>query len=248
MPDPETGHRPADRKSASLVCKEWWVMEGPTRSSLRILNLDHLPRILTRCFAGLLGIMSMITSAAHNLTHLDLDTCILVTDQAPEAIGSSSCLLRFLNLRGCSKITDVGLSFLANGFCSKTIEQLNLYSCFEITDDGVSLLCKMRVLEELDLRNCSEITDVGGQAISAIRTLKKLKLQSVITERTVVALAKNCINLEVLDLGRCGVIATACIDAFLGHKCLRFLNLLDVSCVDLRGSAIESLARGCPSS
>ncbi|XP_004304976.1 PREDICTED: F-box/LRR-repeat protein 4-like [Fragaria vesca subsp. vesca] len=315
---------PADRKLASLVCKEWWVMEGPTRSSLRILNLDHLPRLLTRhpnlttfetprvisnadlalvaqsypklevfildciqiegiddrknfralqkvgdeglcavangcpklskivikrCFAGLLGIMSMITSAAHNLTHLDLYTCTLVTDQALEAIGSSSCLLRFLNLRFCTKITDVGLSFLANGSCSKTIEQLNLYSCFEITDDGVSLLCKMRVLEELDLSYIGQLTDVGGQAISTIRTLKKLKFQNVIqlTERTVVALAKNCINLEVLDLCGCTSIAITCIDAFSGHKCMRFLYLLDCSCNDLRGPAFERLALGCPS-
>ncbi|KAL6146570.1 hypothetical protein ACLB2K_057248 [Fragaria x ananassa] len=291
---------PADRKLASLVCKEWWVMEGPTRSSLRILNLDHLPRLLTRypnlttfetprvisnadlalvaqsypklevfildciqiegiddrknfralqkvgdeglcavangcpklskivikrCFAGLLGIMSMITSAAHNLTHLDLYTCTLVTDQALEAIGSSSCLLRFLNLRFCTKITDVGLN------------------------DGVSLLCKMRVLEELDLSYIGQLTDVGGQAISTIRTLKKLKFQNVIqlTERTVVALAKNCINLEVLDLCGCTSIAITCIDAFSGHKCMRFLYLLDCSCNDLRGPAFERLALGCPS-
>ncbi|KAM5565549.1 hypothetical protein ABKV19_019518 [Rosa sericea] len=39
---------PADRKSASQVCKRWWVMEGLSRSSLRVLNMDHLPRLLAR--------------------------------------------------------------------------------------------------------------------------------------------------------------------------------------------------------
>ncbi|KAL6138984.1 hypothetical protein ACLB2K_064262 [Fragaria x ananassa] len=39
---------PADRKSASQVCKGWWVMEGLSRSSLRVLNLDHLPQLLAR--------------------------------------------------------------------------------------------------------------------------------------------------------------------------------------------------------
>ncbi|KAL6146303.1 hypothetical protein ACLB2K_056984 [Fragaria x ananassa] len=107
----------------------------------------------------------------------------------------------------------------------------------------------MRVLEELDLSYCCQLTDVGGQAISTIRTLKKLKLVEAIflTERTFVAIAKNCINLEVLDLAGCRGITTTCIDAFSGQKCLRFLNLQCRSCDDLRGSAFESLALGCPS-
>ncbi|KAL6139159.1 hypothetical protein ACLB2K_064436 [Fragaria x ananassa] len=74
-----------------------------------------------------------------------------------------------------------------------------------------------------------------------------LKLRSAITERTIVALAKNCLNLEVLDLDGCTGITTSCIDAFSGHKCLRFLILLRCSSDDLRGSAFESLAFGCPS-
>ncbi|KAL6146507.1 hypothetical protein ACLB2K_057186 [Fragaria x ananassa] len=287
---------PADRKSASQVCKGWYpnlttfeTQRAVSNADLALLAqscpkleafiLDHLsfadepvarlrarPKVgdeglcavangcpklskivIRRSSVGLLGIMSMITSAAHNLTHLDLGSCYRVTDQVLEAIGSSSCLIRFLNLRCCYNITDVGLSFLANGSCSKTIEQLNLSSCCGITNDGVLLLCKMRVLEELDLSCCFDITDVGGQGISTIGTLKMLKLRSAITERTIVALAKNCLNLEVLDLDGCTGITTACIDAFSGHKCLRFLILLHCSSDDLRGYAFESLAFGCPS-
>ncbi|KAL6146304.1 hypothetical protein ACLB2K_056985 [Fragaria x ananassa] len=181
---------PSDRKSASQVCKGWWVMEGLSRSTLRVLNIDHLPRLLASCpkleafildhislaeagsfarliggpnsdelekkvrarmevgdqglcavangcpklskivinnnYAGVLGIIAMITSAAHNLTHLELEICSLLTDQALEAIGSSSCRLSFLSFRFSSKITDAGLRFLANGSCSKTIKQLKL--------------------------------------------------------------------------------------------------------------------------
>ncbi|XP_040364144.1 F-box/LRR-repeat protein fbxl-1 [Rosa chinensis] len=194
----------------------------------------------------MVGIMAMITSAAHHLTHLDLEHCSSVSDQALEAIGSSACPIRVLNLKGCS-ITGAGLRFLANGCCSKTIDQLNLAYCPGINNDGVLLLCKMRVLEELDLSFCSELTDVGGQAISAIQTLKKLNLACVfsLTEKTIVALAKNCINLEMLNLrGGLGV-TTAAIDAFLGHKCLQSLNLIGCLFDDVRGSALESLALQC---
>ncbi|KAL6133087.1 hypothetical protein ACLB2K_065324 [Fragaria x ananassa] len=203
--------------------------------------------VLRRTGAGLLGIMAMITLAAHNKTHLDLEGCSLVTDQFLEEIGSSSCPIRFLSLRFCSKITDAGLRFWANGSCSKTMEQLNLSSCREITDVGVLLLCNMRVLEKLDLRYCNQLTDVGGQAISTIRTLKKLNLDCLfnLTEETFVALAENCINLEVLNLQQCHVTA-ASIDAFLGHKCLRYLNLFCCISHDIKGSTLESLALGCP--
>ncbi|KAL6138861.1 hypothetical protein ACLB2K_064140 [Fragaria x ananassa] len=198
--------------------------------------------------AGLLGIMTMKSMITSDLTHLDLEGCSLVTDQVLEAIGSSSCPIRFLSLRFCSKITDAGLRFLANGSCSKTMEQLNLSSCREITDVGVLLLCNMRVLGELDLRYCNQLTDVGGQAISTIRTLKKLNLDCLfnLTEETFVALAENCINLEVLNLQQCHVTA-ASIDAFLGHKCLRYLNLFCCISHDIKGSTLESLALGCPS-
>ncbi|KAL6138983.1 hypothetical protein ACLB2K_064261 [Fragaria x ananassa] len=168
--------------------------------------------VINNNYAGVLGIIAMITSAAYNLTHLELETCSLLTDQALEAIGSSSCRIRFLSFRFSSKITNAGLRFLANGSCSKTIKQLKLCRCRDFTNNGVPLLCKMRVLEELDLSYCCQLTDVGGQAISTIRTLKKLKLVEAIflPERTIVAIAKNCINLEVLDLAGCRGITSTC--------------------------------------
>ncbi|XP_050365290.1 F-box protein At3g58530-like [Argentina anserina] len=340
---------PADRKSASQVCKGWWLMESLTRSSLRLLNLEHLPRLLARypnivtfqtpkgvsnadlalvaqscpkleaikleaisdieeigvrgihllggtggaaaedsgisvdelweklrvvkqvgdeglCAlangcpklskivinrsgAGLLGIIAMITSSAHNLTHLDLGECSLVSDKALEAIGYSSCPIRVLSLRLCSKITDAGLKFLADGPCSKTIQQLKLLGCTKITGAGVWHLSKMHVLEELDLAMCIKVTDVGGVAISSIQNLKNLNLAGLhlLTEKTFVALAKNCINLEELRVSNGRGTATASIDAFLGHKCLRSLNLAGCFSDDIKGYALESLALGCPS-
>ncbi|KAL6178374.1 hypothetical protein ACLB2K_049892 [Fragaria x ananassa] len=297
---------PDDRKSASQVCKGWRLMEGLTRSSLRVLNLDHLPQLLSRypnlntfetpkgmsnadlallaqsCpkleaiklvainideeigtqgVSALQGLESGISAdqvieqirvlvqvgdeAAHNLTYLDLEESF-VSDQALEAIGSSSCPIRVLRLKLCA-VSDAGFRFLANGSCSKTIKELNLNANLEITDVGVSLLCKMCVLEELDLGVCMKITDVGGQAISAIRTLKKLNLECVflLTEKTFVALAENCLYLEVLRLD--GGTEIPAFDAFLGHKCLRSLRLIGYMPDDFRKSTLERLALRCPS-
>ncbi|KAM5565547.1 hypothetical protein ABKV19_019516 [Rosa sericea] len=127
------------------------------------------------------------------------------------------------------------------------MKTLILAGCNKITDSGVSLLHKMSVLEELNLEECSvRITDVGGVAISAIPTLKKVQMGSLysVTDNTIVALAQNCLNLELLELRGCKVTGAG-IRAFSGHKCLQILNLF--CCVSgIRGSDLERLARKCP--
>ncbi|KAL6133349.1 hypothetical protein ACLB2K_065586 [Fragaria x ananassa] len=137
-----------------------------------------------------------------NLKHLDLGHCWNVYDTTLfKAIGSSGCSITVLNLER-SRITDCGLRFLTDGSCANIIKELVLGGCRYITDSGVLLMRKMCVLEEVSLAFCKRVTDVGGVAISAIGTLKKLNLVSgpKVTDTTIVALAKNCLNLETLEL------------------------------------------------
>ncbi|XP_062005698.1 uncharacterized protein LOC133722853 [Rosa rugosa] len=200
------------------------------------------------------GIVSFIP-LADNLKHLDLGYIVLVFDKTLEAIGSSSCPITVLNLESCCHITDCGLRFLTNGSCSKTIKELVLANCHGITDSGVSLLQKMCALEELNLAHCHQVTDVGGVAISAIRTLKKLDFARGprvtdwgprVTDRTILALAENCLNLEMLDLSGNKFVTRVGIRAFLGHKCLQSLDLRYIR-VYVSGSDLEDLALACPS-
>ncbi|KAM5559888.1 hypothetical protein ABKV19_021195 [Rosa sericea] len=311
---------PDDRKSFSQVSKQLWVVERLNRSSIRVLELDRIPRLLDR-FPNLVtfqtslslsnadlellaqrcpklevidlgtpilsfrkvgnrglcalanrcpklskvllrgrrmmsehdGIMSFIP-LADNLKHLDLGYIVLVSDKTLEAIGSSSCPITVLNLESCD-ITDCGLRFLTNGSCSKTIKELVLAKCHGITDSGVSLLQKMCALEELNLAHCHQVTDVGGVAISAIRTLKKLDFARgprmtdwgpSVRDRTILALAENCLNLEMLDLSGNEFVTGVGIRAFLGHKCLQSLDLRHIR-VYVSGSDLEDLALACPS-
>ncbi|XP_062021403.1 uncharacterized protein LOC133737968 [Rosa rugosa] len=186
-----------------------------------------------------------LINLAKNLTYLDLGCCLEVSDKSLEAIGFCSWI-SYLSLEWCCQITDKGLGFLANGSCSKTLKTLILAWCEGITDVGVSHLQRMHCLEHLNLANCGRrITDTGGVAISAISTLKKLSLIALVkvSDRTIVALAENCLNLEVIDLSDCRLTGVS-IRAFSSHKLLQSIVL---RFCNVSGHNLEHLVRGCPS-
>ncbi|KAL6202297.1 hypothetical protein ACLB2K_026005 [Fragaria x ananassa] len=230
-----------------------------TRSSLRLFNLDYLPRLLARY---------------PNLTTFETNKVIRISDDYLELVSQSCPNLEAIKLdavppspsafnrdRG-DQLWEMLLSGRKDQLREpqqvgdkETIEVLSLDGCSRITDDGVLLLCKMRVLEELRLTKCGKLIDVGGQAISTIPTLKKLNLtsrfffssRSLLTEKTFVALAKNCINLEVLCLDSVTAVNTGAIVAFMGHECLRSLKLNGSLHDDFRVSSLDCLALLCPS-
>lgn len=192
------------------------------------------------------GLVPLVNIALY-LAHLDLGYCSSVSDQTLEAVGSASSI-SILNLQGCSLITDCGLSFLANGSCSKTMKELVLAECDRITDLGVSFLKQMCCLEELNLCDCGpKVTDIGGVAIAAIHTLKKLDLSWLVnvSDPTIVALAENCLNLELLDLTGCELVTGTGIRAFSSHIRLKCLVLC--SCFGFGQSDVTHIVLGCRS-
>ncbi|PRQ34835.1 putative leucine-rich repeat domain, L domain-containing protein [Rosa chinensis] len=230
-------------------------------------------KLVGREAVGDSGVVALVHSA-RNLKALVLACDLWISDQALRAIGSASSIstlklpgsrikdvelgvlangtssISTLELVRCRKITDVGLGFLANGSISKTLKKLVLDGCNKITDSGVQLLRKMCSLERLDLSNCgSRITNAGGVAISAIQTLRELLLVNLqtVSNSTIVALAWNCPNLEILDLRGCQAVTGAGIRAFSGHKCLKRLVLLNLPFHNFNEADLESIALGCPS-
>ncbi|KAL6134357.1 hypothetical protein ACLB2K_066589 [Fragaria x ananassa] len=102
-------------------------------------------------------------------------------------------------------------------------------------------------LSRLSLATCIRVTDVGGVAISAIGTLKKLILLGPkVTDTTIVALAKNCLKLEKLDLSYNEFVTGVGVRAFMGHKRLRVLDLQYIL-NPVSESDLEDLASACPS-
>lgn len=118
---------------------------------------------------------------------------------------------------------------MANVSSSKTLTELVLANCWEISDVGISLLVNMCCLEKLSLASSGkQVTNVGGLAISRIQTLKKLNLSGPekVSNRTVLALGENCLNLEVLDVTGCELVTGAGIRALSSHKSLQCLNVI----------------------
>ncbi|XP_004292773.1 PREDICTED: F-box protein SKP2B-like [Fragaria vesca subsp. vesca] len=186
-----------------------------------------------------------------NLTYLDLGRCWGVDDNAVEAIGLLCTCLRYLNLEHAD-ISDDGLRLLAHGRCSKTLKTLVLARCYDITDLGLSHLQNMQCLEELDLESCgdedTDVTDTGViAAISSNRSLKKLNLGRLtdVSDQSMVYVAGNCPNLEILDLTGCSNVTGAGVRAFSGHRCLESLVLRD--CGEFYWSDIGHMVLGCKS-
>ncbi|XP_004301832.1 PREDICTED: F-box/LRR-repeat protein 20-like [Fragaria vesca subsp. vesca] len=197
------------------------------------------------------GVVELVHSA-RKLKSLILINTKLISDGALSGIGSTSSI-SILELINCCNITDEGLASLANGSISKTLKKLiiagPIRSKFcKITDTGIKILCKMCCLEYLKLSfwgTTSRITDIGGVGIAAIQTLKDLTLNFLdVSDLTMVTLAQNCRNLEILDIRGCQKVTGAGICAFCSHKCLKSLNL-DYLMINL--SDVEQIVFGCPS-
>ncbi|PRQ52612.1 putative leucine-rich repeat domain, L domain-containing protein [Rosa chinensis] len=218
------------------------VSDGVCALANQCPNITRL-LLRRRLKAGVASVIKLLP----NLTHLDLGLCHKVEDNDIEAIGSAASSIAYLNLESCVCITDRGLGFLSHALFSKTLKTLVLAKCSKITDSGVSVLQNMCCLEHLNLANHgAKITDVGGLAISEIKTLKKLNLSGLmsLTDQTVVALAQNCLNLEVLDLSDCQRVTRAGLRAFSSHTCLNSLVLH--YCFKFFGSDLEHLVLECP--
>lgn len=229
---------------------------GP--KGLRALG-DWCPQLATLVFEGIylvgdVGLNAFLNSS-RNLRRLCLFDNYIISDQAFRAIASSS--ISSLELCSCYEISDVGLGFLANGSISKTLMKLIIECCERITDAGIQHLVKMSCLEHLELTyrpyrpfDRVGVTDVGGEAISRIQSLRELRLNDVrgFSDATVVALAENCPNLEVLALccgQKNGGVTAAGIRALSSHQCLKHLALFDVR--NLGESDVMRIVFGCPS-
>ncbi|KAK6163594.1 hypothetical protein DH2020_000458 [Rehmannia glutinosa] len=206
-----------------------------------------LRKVLLRRRSGIgnHGVVSLVGFSG-NLRNLDLGFCRRVSDEALESIGGLN-YLEVLNLQGCWLITDMGLAFLAKGYLCNTLRILNLAECDQITDCGLIYLKEMSCLEELNLAECGKVTDIGFEmAVATFWTLKKLNMSWLIdvSHVTMVALARNCRNLEVLDLSGCEIVSETVFRAFASHGSLKELIWTDNEFA-ITGHDLEYLVFGC---
>lgn len=259
-----------DRKSCSLVCKQWLIVEGLTSSNLRVFEPNLLGSFLRR-YPNLLKFeCSGVISNSHveflaqtcpriqslnlnfkekaelyyemddNLSFDDFD------DEGLRAVAKGCCDLNSVLLRKRSDVGDAGVSSLVN--FAHNLRVLDLSCCRRITDDGLRSIGTANSLEGLNLQGCCLISDVGLESLAIgplCHTLKKLIIAECdrISDSGVESLVKLS-SLEVLDLADCGPKVTdISATAFAAMRSLMRLNLSWL--VNVSDHTLIALAQNC---
>ncbi|KVH90338.1 F-box/LRR-repeat protein 4-like [Cynara cardunculus var. scolymus] len=198
-----------------------------------------------RSYIGDVGVASLIKQSSKSLTYLDLSRCVNVTDESLKAIGKASCL-RVLSLQGCRLITDLGLSYLANGNVRNCLEVLNLAECDKISDNGMFCLKQMLRLTDLNLSKCGvNVTSKGILSLCQLPNIERLDLSWLIniTDMTLTVIASEFVKLKALYLTGCKAISGDGLCHFAFHGTLEELQLF--SCNNISGENVELLVLTC---
>lgn len=178
---------PVDRKSFSLVCKSFYIMESKHRKKLRPLRQEHLQAILTRY---------------PNISHLDLSLCPRVTDNSLKAISRACDLtLRSVDLSRSGAFSGSGLLSLTVN--CKNLVEIDISNAVNLKDAGAAALAEAKNLEKLWMGRCKMVTDIGVGCIAV--GCKKLRLISLkwclgVGDLGVGLIAVKCKEIRSLDL------------------------------------------------
>ncbi|XP_060208340.1 F-box/LRR-repeat protein 4-like [Lycium barbarum] len=259
----------AYRKSISQVSKQWFRVEGLTRSSLRVFEPNLLINFLSR-FPNLLKFES---SEEITNTHLQIlaekcpriqvlnlnfkkknrfyDENLVLDDDFDEKglsfIAKGCSCLNTVCLRKRSGVGDDGVAFLVK-FLPKLLT-LDLSFCDKVSDEALRVIGSVSSsLKNLNLQGCWLVSDTGLKSLAEgpVRmTLKKLILAECdrITDCAVLSLMKLCC-LEELDLGECGPNVTDVAgEAIASSETVKRLNLSWL--VNVSDATVVALAEGC---
>jgi len=118
------------------------------------------------------GTTIRMLSSLEGLNHLILRRCHALTDEGLQLITVTLTNLKILELRGDSKITNIGLQYLAN---LSLLHSLRLRCGKKVNDDGMEFLSHLS-LSKLHLCDCVNITNETLRLISNTQSnsLKKL--------------------------------------------------------------------------
>ncbi|KAM3688704.1 hypothetical protein ACB094_10G174200 [Castanea mollissima] len=258
----ERVHDPYDRKSVSLVCKQWLRVEGLSRLSIRVFELDSLrwflpryPNIVTFECSTLINDdeLKFLAKTCPKLEVLNLslerpfhDEFTTVFDNVCEdglcALGNGCHKLSKVLLRRRICWTVVSLVKLA-----KNLTILDLAKCCLVTDQDLEAIGALNSITILNLEGCS-ITDVGLVSLAtgaSSRSLKKLVLEVCyqITDYGVSSLRQMCC-LEELNMADCGMKVTniGCVE-LAAIQTLKRLNLSWLS--NVSDPTLLALAENC---
>ncbi|KAF3446404.1 hypothetical protein FNV43_RR11583 [Rhamnella rubrinervis] len=217
-----------DRKSFSQVSKQWLRVEGLTRSSILVFEVDRLPHLLSR-FPNL----------------VTFETSRLITDSNLKMLARTCPKVEFLNLSlkrprggsdnldeqyGFPDVGDEGLCALANS--CRWLSKVSLRRRKNIGNVGVlSLIKSAQNLTNLDLAWCNLVSDEALEAIGCAHSIRTLNLQgcSLITNRGLALLANGTSSktMKNLVLAECDRITDFGVSLLQRMSSMEELNLAE---------------------
>ncbi|MCD9642190.1 hypothetical protein HAX54_028873 [Datura stramonium] len=172
-----------DKEVFGLVCKRWLSIQSTERKKLcaragphmlgriaarftRLHELDISQSVSRSFYPGVTDSdLSVIATAFSCLRILNLQNCKGITDKAGlAAIGSSLCSLQSLDVSYCRKITDKGLSAVAEG--CRDLRTLHLSGCRFVSDalmssPRIAIMLKSWVCKDTNITNSGHWKLVG---------------------------------------------------------------------------------------
>jgi hypothetical protein len=147
------------------------------------------------------------------LESIDLSFCTQITDERMAVYFEHLVHLKEINLSGCENVGDATLKIIAQA--CPLVRTLNLKLVTLLTDESVMALAKSKcakILEVLILDHCSA---VSGESIKALANrcniLRSLSLSCLdkVTDDSIICLSSRMKKLETLDLQCCSSITNA---------------------------------------
>lgn len=187
---------------------------------------------------------SFASAPAPPLQFLDLSGCTLLTEISTKAIARNLKSLTELRLGGCNRVVSVSDDMLAPLQNCEKLHALDISGCVTVTHDGLHpLLIHLEQLKHLNLWNCLRLTSESLANLPATRKrLTELSLRGChgITD-VACAYISSLVHLARLDLRSC--------EKIQGHglkqlKNLQYLKELNMKgCFGLIDSGVQGI--GC---
>lgn len=175
----------ADRQSWCLVCKKFFSLEAAGRNYVHLMRPEILEPILSRY---------------RQVEHLDLSSCVEVTDQCLATVA------KFTNSRLLSikliRTKGFGIAGVKSLVECSSLQDVDVTHCTQIGDAEVIVLSKLKHLQKLKLNSCRDVTDVGLSALRRCTELRILGLKycSGIGDSGIQNVATGCPQLRNIDL------------------------------------------------
>jgi len=229
-------------------------------SNCRGLKGPGLIEIALRCQSLTSLDLSMCTISASHLTNLFnctlalerllLRNCFGVSDEVVETLVKTSRRLVYLDLSGCSNITNASLTaVLSHCPC---LTHLGINDCFRVRTKAFTSIISSLNLESIQLDNCDKITDQAVVAI--IEKCPALRCLSVgfclgVSNVSLIALSARSIYIVKLNLEACYNVSDEGLEALVsiggGSSPLEEISLASVYNISDRG--ICAIAENCSS-